>query len=123
MSYVPSKRKSIGSGKHYYLVCTSDGKTKINTIWISGKLLKAEKGTFRDRRRKLVKGVRLTYENYLKSTIGRRGRLRGSSIPLKIVHVRRVIPLPQGAEVIGIYTMESLPEQYKSAVQKVATAT
>ena len=115
-------RSSGRGGCHYYIVYEAviDGRkaTRIQKVHISGRLIRAEKGTFINRLGKRIVGIKFTYEGYLRSTIGRRGRLRGSRIPLKLIYVKKVIQLPIDSNIMGIYSYEALPEEYKKATQK-----
>jgi len=112
MVYRPSEYPRVGPGKYYYIVYENLERTRAgNKVWkprvkrvyISGKLLRWQKGRVRKRTGETVNGIKLIYENTRKGFKAQRGSTR-YSVSRAEMEVTKVVELPKGARNIRLTT-------------------
>ena len=112
MVYKPSEYPRVGPGKYYYIMYENLERTRAgNKVWkprvkrvyISGKLLRWQKGRVRKRTGETVNGIKLVYENTRKGFSARRGNTR-YSVSSAEMEVAKVVELPKGARNIRLTT-------------------
>lgn len=115
MSYHPTTSKYAGKTKTYYIIYEEihmhnyRGHRKQRTqkrakrVYISGKLLKTEIGTFRNRFGRSVYGVRFTYKNPVKGAIAHRKHTT-YHMPRKEATVKKIVEVPRHAKHIRVTT-------------------
>ena len=112
MVYKPSEYPRVGPGKYYYIMYENLERTRAgNKVWkprvkrvyISGKLLRWQKGRVRKRTGETVNGIKLIYENTRKGFKAQRGSTR-YSVSRAEMEVAKVVELPKGARNIRLTT-------------------
>ena len=112
MVYKPSEYPRVGPGKYYYIMYENLERTRAgNKVWkprvkrvyISGKLLRWQKGRVRKRTGETVNGIKLIYENTRKGFKAQRGNTR-YSVSRAEMEVAKVVELPKGARNIRLTT-------------------
>ena len=112
MVYKPSEYPRVGPGKYYYIMYENLERTRAgNKVWkprvkrvyISGKLLRWQKGRVRKRTGETVNGIKLVYENTRKGFRAQRGNTR-YSVSRAEMEVAKVVELPKGARNIRLTT-------------------
>ena len=113
MSYIPTTAKYAGPTETYYIVYKQSWihnyrghkkkrtQTRVKRVYISGKLVKWRKGTFRKRTGRKVYGIAFTYTTNVKSYIAHRGRTRYKQ-PRKKVTVTKIVELPKNARNVKV---------------------
>jgi len=112
MVYKPSEYPRVGPGKYYYIMYENLERTRAgNKVWkprvkrvyISGKLLRWQKGRVRKRTGETINGIKLIYENTRKGFKAQRGNTR-YSVSRAEMEVAKVVELPKGARNIRLTT-------------------
>ena len=112
MVYKPSEYPRVGPGRYYYIMYENLERTRAgNKVWkprvkrvyISGKLLRWQKGRVRKRTGETVNGIKLVYENTRKGFKAQRGNTR-YSVSRAEMEVAKVVELPKGARNIRLTT-------------------
>jgi len=112
MAYKLCEYPQVGPGKYYYikyenLERTRAGnkvwKPRVKRVYISGKLLRWQKGRVRKRTGETVNGIKLIYENTRKGFKAQRGNTR-YSVSRAEMEVAKVVELPKGARNIRLTT-------------------
>ena len=112
MVYKPSEYPRVGPGRYYYIMYENLERTRAgNKVWkprvkrvyISGKLLRWQKGRVRKRTGETVNGIKLIYENTRKGFKAQRGSTR-YSVSRAEMEVAKVVELPKGARNIRLTT-------------------
>ena len=112
MVYKPSEYPRVGPGKYYYIMYENLERTRAgNKVWkprvkrvyISGKLLRWQKGRVWKRTGETVNGIKLIYENTRKGFKAQRGSTR-YSVSRAEMEVAKVVELPKGARNIRLTT-------------------
>ena len=112
MVYKPSEYPRVGPGRYYYIMYENLERTRAgNKVWkprvkrvyISGKLLRWQKGRVRKRTGETVNGIKLIYENTRKGFKAQRGNTR-YSVSRAEMEVAKVVELPKGARNIRLTT-------------------
>jgi len=78
-------------------------KPRVKRVYISGKLLRWQKGRVRKRTGETVNGIKLVYENTRKGFKAQRGNTR-YSVSRAEMEVAKVVELPKGARNIRLTT-------------------
>ena len=112
MAYRPTEYPRVGAGRYYYILYENLERTRAgNKVWkprvkrvyISGKLLRWQKGRVRKRTGETVNGIKLIYENTRKGFKAQRGSTR-YSVSRAEMEVAKVVELPKGARNIRLTT-------------------
>lgn len=112
MVYKPSEYPRVGPGRYYYIMYENLERTRAgNKVWkprvkrvyISGKLLRWQKGRVRKRTGETVNGIKFVYENTRKGFKAQRGSTR-YSVSRAEMEVAKVVELPKGARNIRLTT-------------------
>jgi len=112
LKYKPTTAKFKGRTKTLYIYYESrdrvrGGKVRwkphVKRVYVSGKLVKWEKGTFTNRYGRKVHGLKITYENPRKAFTAQRGRKK-YKVSKATVTVTKVVELPADARNVRIYT-------------------
>jgi len=112
MVYKPSEYPRVGPGRYYYIMYENLERTRAgNKVWkprvkrvyISGKLLRWQKGRVWKRTGETVNGIKLIYENTRKGFKAQRGNTR-YSVSRAEMEVAKVVELPKGARNIRLTT-------------------
>ena len=112
MVYKPSEYPRVGTGRYYYIMYENLERTRAgNKVWkprvkrvyISGKLLRWQKGRVRKRTGETINGIKLVYENTRKGFKAQRGSTR-YSVSRAEMEVAKVVELPKGARNIRLTT-------------------
>jgi len=112
LKYKPTTAKFKGRTKTLYIYYESrdrvrGGKVRwkphVKRVYVSGKLVRWEKGTFTNRYGRRVHGLRITYENPREAFTAQRGRKK-YKVSKATVTVTKVVELPADARNVKIYT-------------------
>ena len=112
LKYKPTTAKFKGRTKTLYIYYESQDKVRggkvrwkphVKRVYVSGKLVKWEKGTFTNRYGRRVHGLRITYENPRKAFTAQRGRKK-YKVSKATVTVTKIVELPEDARNVKIYT-------------------
>jgi len=112
MAYRPTEYPRVGTGRYYYVMYENLERTRAGTrvwkprvkrVYISGRLLKMEKGRVRKRTGKVVNGIKFYYENTRKGFTAHRHGTRYKVSRAKMV-VEKVVELPRDARNIRLTT-------------------
>ena len=128
VKYHPSEYKYKGTGRYYYikyehLEHTRNGlqvwKPRVKRVFISGKLIKKQIGTFVNKYGRHVHGVKLVYEN-TRSGYKRRAfiahrnrkyyRVSSAKIPKTRIVVSKIVELPKNSRKIKIVSSRKAVE-------------
>ena len=112
LKYKPTTAKFKGRTKTLYIYYESQDKVRggkvrwkphVKRVYVSGKLVRWEKGTFTNRYGRRVHGLRITYENPREAFTAQRGRKK-YKVSKATVTVTKVVELPADARNVKIYT-------------------
>jgi len=115
MPYRPSEYPRVGPGKYYYILYknleqTRSGKKvwkpRAKRVFISGKLVRTERGRVRKRAGEIVKGVKFFYKNTRKLFSAKRGATKYHVKKAEMI-VEKVVELPRNAMNIKITDKKS----------------
>jgi len=112
LKYKPTIAKYKGRTKTLYIYYESrdrvrGGKVRwkphVKRVYVSGELVRWEKGTFENKFGRKVHGVKIVYENPRKAFTAQRGRKK-YKVSKATVTVTKVVELPEDARNVKIYT-------------------
>ena len=115
MVYRKTEYPRVGPGKYYYILYENleqvrSGKKvvkpRVKRVYISGKLVRTERGSVRKRTGEIVKGVKFSYKNTRKSLSAKRGATKYHVKKAEMI-VEKVVELPRNAMNIKITDRKS----------------
>ena len=115
LRYKPTTAKYKGRTKTLYIYYESrdrvrGGKVRwkphVKRVYVSGELVRWEKGTFENKFGRKVHGVKIVYENPREAFIAQRGSTR-YKVGRTTVTVTKIVELPEDARNVKLYTRKS----------------